>query len=43
MQNHAEHQDEPRPRSNRRAMLIGITIAALLAVVVALHLSGTVG
>lgn len=43
MQPHPEQSEDPQPRSSRRAVLIGAGIAAILLLIVLLHVTGVVG
>lgn len=40
MQTHPEHNDDPQPRSSRKGALIGLGVAAILVILVVLHLTG---
>ena len=43
MQQHPEHDDGPAPRSRTKALITGLAIAAVVIIVIALHLTGVVG
>lgn len=43
MQSHPEHSDDPQPPSSKSRVLIGLGFAAILVIMVALHLTGVVG
>lgn len=43
MHPHPEQSEDPQPRSSRRAILVGTGIAAILVLIVVLHLTGVVG
>lgn len=43
MQNHPEHDDEPRPERGTRRLLFAGVLIAVVAVLVILHLTGAIG
>lgn len=43
MHPHPEQSENPQPRSSRRAVLVVVGIAAILLLIVVLHLTGVVG
>jgi len=43
MQSHPEHNDDPQPGGGKGGLWIGVTITAVVVLIVVLHLTGVIG